>query len=224
MHLRKFAWLTAALLLLVFTQAGCSNSSSGGDSTTYYTVTFYRNATADDTTTYTQKIAANTATALTPYATIKKNDTSWALDDYAFDSWNTAQDGTGTEYANIEKVTLTADLTLYAIWKSNTSFTVEFLEGDSDLTATYNASAATITVTPPNSSETYTYSWFLNDVDVSNYASDTTLTLSSDVATAANLTDGTSYGLTITAEQTSSVPNGTSAPIYTAFCTVTYSE
>ena len=37
--------------------------------------------------------------------------------DYIFNGWNTAADGSGTTYSNGQKLTLTASLTLYAQWK-----------------------------------------------------------------------------------------------------------
>ncbi|MBQ7597630.1 MAG: InlB B-repeat-containing protein [Clostridia bacterium] len=45
--------------------------------------------------------------------------------DYEFNGWNTAADGSGTAYANEATVTLSADTTLYAMWKYDAVITVD---------------------------------------------------------------------------------------------------
>jgi len=70
------------------------------------TVTFYKND--GSTTTTTQPIPSNTETALT------KN--SFSRTGYVFLCWNDKADGSGTDYADEQKVTLTEDLKLYAQW------------------------------------------------------------------------------------------------------------
>ncbi len=54
----------------------------------------------------------------------KLNANAFTRDDYAFDSWNTAADGTGTTYFDGATVTLLNDLTLYAQWKPLFSITL----------------------------------------------------------------------------------------------------
>jgi len=72
------------------------------------TVTFKANGgTGDD---YDQYIKKNTATALAANTFKHPNG-------FTFQHWNTADDDTGTSYANGQSVTLNADLTLYAQWK-----------------------------------------------------------------------------------------------------------
>ena len=72
------------------------------------TVTFHKNDGVTPESTTTQKIQFNTETALT------KN--TFSRDTYIFLGWNTAEDGTGTAYSDEQKVTLTANLDLYAQW------------------------------------------------------------------------------------------------------------
>ena len=55
--------------------------------------------------------------------TLKEN--TFTRSNYSFKHWNTKSDDTGTEYYNGQKVTLTDDTTLYAIWQQQT-FTVTF--------------------------------------------------------------------------------------------------
>lgn len=45
--------------------------------------------------------------------------------DYEFNGWNTAADGSGTAYADEATVTLSADTTLYAMWKYDAVITTE---------------------------------------------------------------------------------------------------
>ena len=81
-----------------------------------YTITFKANdgaSTAD----VTQAAVGGEETTL--------NANTFAREGYTFTGWNTAADGSGTAYADKAKVTLTANLTLYAQWKINT-FTVTF--------------------------------------------------------------------------------------------------
>ncbi len=72
------------------------------------TVTFHKNDGVTPESTTTQLIQFNTETALT------KN--TFSIDNYVFIGWNTAKDGTGTAYSDEQKVTLTANLDLYAQW------------------------------------------------------------------------------------------------------------
>ena len=67
----------------------------------------------DDTTT------PATVTQLLPVGVEKALKTnSFARKGYIFDSWNTLENGTGTEYSDGAKVTLSDDITLYAQWEA----------------------------------------------------------------------------------------------------------
>ena len=63
----------------------------------------------------TQTVPNNTATALRAF-TVEGTD-MFTREGYAFAGWNTAEDGSGTEYADEAEVTITAPLTLYAQWE-----------------------------------------------------------------------------------------------------------
>ena len=56
-----------------------------------------------------QKVAPSTATPLLSNPFTREN--------YTFNGWNTAADGSGTSYADGDNITLTADTTLYAQWR-----------------------------------------------------------------------------------------------------------
>ena len=59
-------------------------------------------------------------TAITTYPKVAKTIPSNSLTrtGYAFDSWNTASDGSGTAYATGSTITVNDDVTLYAQWKT----------------------------------------------------------------------------------------------------------
>ena len=59
-------------------------------------------------------------TAITTYPKVAKTIPSNSLTrtGYAFDSWNTASDGSGTTYATGSTITVNGDVTLYAQWKT----------------------------------------------------------------------------------------------------------
>ena len=50
---------------------------------------------------------------------IKLKDNEFIRVGYTFKGWNTKSDGSGTSYTNGQEVSLTTDLTLYAIWEVN---------------------------------------------------------------------------------------------------------
>lgn len=62
-----------------------------------------------------QKVAPSTATPLLSNPFTREN--------YTFDGWNTAADGSGTFYADGANITLTADTTLYAQWSCSHAIT-----------------------------------------------------------------------------------------------------
>lgn len=62
-----------------------------------------------------QKVAPSTDTPLLSNPFTREN--------YTFDGWNTAADGSGTSYADGANITLTADTTLYAQWRCSHAIT-----------------------------------------------------------------------------------------------------
>jgi len=75
------------------------------------TVTFNKNSDAATGTMDPQAIAKGAE------AELNANAFTWR--GHSFDGWNTKVDGSGTKYADKAKVTLSADTTLYAVWKQN---------------------------------------------------------------------------------------------------------
>ena len=62
-----------------------------------------------------QKVAPSTDTPLLSNPFTREN--------YTFNGWNTAADGSGTSYADGDNITLTADTTLYAQWRCSHAVT-----------------------------------------------------------------------------------------------------
>ena len=75
---------------------------------------------------------------------------------FAFDSWNTAADGSGTSYFDGAIVTLLNDLTLYAQWMPTYTVTCASVEHGSistDLTEAVEGALVTLTATPDDNYE-----------------------------------------------------------------------
>ncbi len=113
----KLFYALSALMMAMLLIVSCSK---GGDEPTppptptppiekqTYTVTF--NANGGEGTMAAQKVEEKKETTLTTNA--------FTRTDYTFNGWNTKADGSGTSYANEAKVTLLANLTIYAQWKT----------------------------------------------------------------------------------------------------------
>lgn len=139
---RCFALLCALLLL-----AGCSSSDDDSTPTdptpnepTTYTVTYDGNG-ADggtapvDTTSYGEGEVVNVASDI---GTLTFTDHTW-------DSWNTASDGSGTEYGAGGSFTMgAADVTLYAQWTENSTGGWEPASGSWDYVGDAGLSEGTV--------------------------------------------------------------------------------
>jgi uncharacterized repeat protein (TIGR02543 family) len=81
---------------------------------------------------------------------------------YTFGGWNTAADGSGTEYSSGAVITLTSDLTLYAQWVPDV-YTVTYSPGSGSVTpasARYTVGTSGLTLPTPTDTG-YTFSgWF----------------------------------------------------------------
>ncbi len=87
-----------------------STGSGGGTTVSTYTITYDKNGADSGTVPETQtKIAGRSVT-------LSQNSGSLAKTGYTFNGWNTAADGTGTNYAEGASYTLDASITLYAQW------------------------------------------------------------------------------------------------------------
>ena len=82
----------------------------------------------------------------------KLNANAFTRDDYAFDSWNTAADGTGTTYFDGATVTLLNDLTLYAQWQQLYNVTLADVGNGNSISASHSQAVegdiVTLTATP----------------------------------------------------------------------------
>ncbi|MFP4068440.1 MAG: InlB B-repeat-containing protein, partial [Spirochaetaceae bacterium] len=109
---RKQRWSVMVVVTTVVVLAivsGCNRAGAGGDPETY-TVSFDANGAHGGTTPDDQtKIDGEDLT-------LRTNSGNLARDGYAFAGWNTADDGSGTDYAEAATYTADADLTLYAKW------------------------------------------------------------------------------------------------------------
>ena len=89
-------------------------------------------------------------------------DNAFTRTSYTFTGWNTAADGSGTAYADKASVTPTGNMTLYAQWKHEHSFTYTLSDDGKTITATCGQEAcslpekkATLTISAPAGSLTY---------------------------------------------------------------------
>ena len=104
-----------------------SNFNASSDKTVeatfakYYNIKFYKNTTADDTTTANQNLNIyGTTYSLKTLATL-----GWNRTGYKFTGWNTARDGTGSSYTDGQSIsnlssTAGATVSLYAQWDQYT--------------------------------------------------------------------------------------------------------
>ena len=121
-----------------------------------FTVTFKANdgaSTAD----VTQSVVGGEETAL--------NANPFTREGYTFNDWNTAANGSGTAYADKAKVTLAADLTLYAQW-TPIEYTITYnLDGGTNAAsnpASYTIQSAAITLADPTKEGYIFGGWYDN--------------------------------------------------------------
>ena len=103
-NIRKIFFPLAVTCFVVLLMSGCNKKET-------YTVTF--DANGGTGTMEAQTFTEGEAQALTRNA--------FTYDGYTFSGWNTVQSGSGASYTDGQTITVTADLTLYAQWKSNTA-------------------------------------------------------------------------------------------------------
>ncbi|PWL20814.1 MAG: hypothetical protein DCO81_04245 [Candidatus Aquiluna sp. XM-24bin5] len=107
----------------------------------------------------TQRVPVSTATAL--------RENTFTRTGYSFAGWDTAADGSGTDYADEADINLAADDILYAQWTANT-YTVGFDYhgadgGDNDASKSYQTGGAAITLPTPTRTG-YTFEgWYVGD-------------------------------------------------------------
>ena len=103
-NIRKIIFPLAVTCFVVLLMSGCNKKET-------YTVTF--DANGGTGTMEAQTFTEGESQALTRNA--------FTYDGYTFSGWNTVQSGSGASYTDGQTITATADLTLYAQWKSNTA-------------------------------------------------------------------------------------------------------
>ena len=91
---------------------------------------------------------------------------TYTLTGYAFQKWSTSRNGGGVDYAAGDPITLTEDVTLYAIWQAQ-SYTVTFDKqsgdgGSASVTATFDESMPDITIP---SRTGYIFKGYYSEVD-----------------------------------------------------------
>jgi uncharacterized repeat protein (TIGR02543 family) len=177
-------WYSNVGLTSLIGAAGASYSPTGTTTslTAYakwtlntYAVTFKSNFTggAADTT---QTVGHNVATALTANVFTRTGNT--------FAGWNTAADGSGTDYSNSQVVSITGPLTLFAKWNLNSytiTFKSNFTGGASDATQSVNYNVASA-LTPNTFTRTgYTFAGWNSAADGTgtNYTNSQSVTLTS---------------------------------------------
>jgi len=136
---------TGSLTKTSFTFAG-GNTSADGKGTTYAGGETFKIATANDTlfavwtqnATYTVTYNGNGSTAGTvpsdanayeqgASVNVKANTGNLARTGYTFAGWNAAADGTGASYSAGTSFNIgTANVTLYAVWTQNPTYTVTY--------------------------------------------------------------------------------------------------
>lgn len=93
---------------------------------------------------------------------------------YAFDSWNTEEEGTGTERDEDDVFNITEDVTLYAQWTVNThTLTLPATDAYGEYTADKSSPVAygtkvTLTYTPESGYEDYIAQWSSSDVVIAS--------------------------------------------------------
>ena len=103
-NIRQYIFPLTVTCMLLLLMSGCKKHET-------YIVTF--NANGGTGTMEAQTFTEGEAQSLTRNA--------FTYDGYTFSGWNTVQSGSGASYTDGQTITATADLTLYAQWKSNTA-------------------------------------------------------------------------------------------------------
>jgi uncharacterized repeat protein (TIGR02543 family) len=117
------------------------------------TVTFDANFVGGST--RTQSITSGVSTALTANVFTRTG--------YTFDGWSRNNDGTGTNYTNLEVVGVTSSFTLYAKWSANTLNVTFNTNSGSAITATTTRTGQVFNSTATTSRAGYTFAgWFDN--------------------------------------------------------------
>lgn len=98
-----------------------------------YSLVFDKNAPAGKTA---EDVDGTMATRTVSHGdAVELPENTYALEDYLFKGWNTEPNGSGTSYADgatIPGEVVTGDITLYAVWKAEPTYTIEFNKNADD--------------------------------------------------------------------------------------------
>ena len=93
-----------------------SNAVTGGPSSTRPTVTYNANASQHQSGVVTGSAPSSQTESAGTTVTLSANSGTLARQGFTFDGWNTASNGSGTDYEPGETLTLSSSVTLYAQW------------------------------------------------------------------------------------------------------------
>ncbi|RJQ82129.1 MAG: hypothetical protein C4519_08145, partial [Desulfobacteraceae bacterium] len=114
-------------LIFAVALAGCGGGSNGVGTTTY-TTTYAGNGNDDGSVP-----VDSTGYEPSQTVTVPGNTGNLVRSGYAFTGWNTQADGSGTTYTQGQTFTMeTADITLYARWTANPTYTVIYAGNGED--------------------------------------------------------------------------------------------
>ena len=159
---------------------------------------------------HTQTVHYNTSTALTA--------NTFTRTGYTFAGWNTKTDGTGTSYSDKQKVTLTANTTLYAKWTENT-YTVTISAGSGGTVSPSGSKTigqvtkTTVTATPNANYEFVNWTATGGVVVANTTSASTTITATAAGTLKANFRSTATYSLTVVAGNGISQVAGSKDPV-----------
>ena len=159
---------------------------------------------------HTQTVHYNTSTALTA--------NTFTRTGYTFAGWNTKTDGTGTSYSDKQKVTLTANTTLYAKWTENT-YTVTISAGAGGTVSPSGSKTigqvtkTTVTATPNANYEFVNWTATGGVVVANTTSASTTITATAAGTLKANFRSTATYSLTVVAGNGISQVAGSKDPV-----------
>ena len=142
-------------------------AGSGGDTPTPTTYTVSYNANEGSGTMTDSNSPYNSG------ATVTVLNNSFTRDGYTFAGWNTAANGSGTDYSEGNTFSISANTTLYAQWTVNThDVTLPAADAYGSYTMSATNSVAygtevTLTYTPASGYENYTATWSVNGSPIS---------------------------------------------------------
>jgi len=138
-----------------------------GNGSTTYTVTFDKNH--DDADNFTEA-SPQTKSVTTPATTIDALPTAPTREGYNFTGWNTEDDGTGSAFTASTPVT--ANVTVFAQWQSDSAFDIvlEIIdgEGDDSVTVSLGSGQGTNEIQDVEEGDEITISYTLDDTKTNN--------------------------------------------------------